>query len=395
MDMQRIVIKNFGPISDAEIEIRKAVVLIGENAVGKSTIIKLLSTFLWIEKALFRGTEKKWFEKENRLKTFFLPYHRIEKFLNSNTVIEYSGKAFIIKYSNNKILIDSAIDDNYKLSQIMYVPAERNFLSYLRSTKDFKSEGGLQDFVSEYFNATNALKGALSLPICGFEIEYSKRHEMLYVKNKDHKIKITEAASGLQSSVPLYLVSDYLAKIVQNNGNNDTMTSGDIRKFQKEINEILNDNKLSDKQKHITISALSSKFNKSAFINIVEEPEQNLFPNSQMNMIKSLVSICNQNEDNKLIISTHSPYVLAVINNLILAKRVGEKYPDKVASKVDKRLWLNFDNVFAGFVQDGRVEEIIDGEFNMIQMEQIDSVSRIINKEFDFLYQYETINEKD
>ena len=320
-----------------------------------------------------------------------MSYHRIESFLKPESVIEYYGKACTIKYIDNKISIENKTSNDYQLPQIMYVPAERNFLTYLRTTKDFKSEGALQDFESEYFNAANNLKGALSLPINDFEIEYNKRHEMLYVKNKNHKIKITEAASGLQSSVPLYLVSDYLSKLVQNNGNNDAMSSGDIRKFQKEINEILNDKNLSEQQKYIAISTLSSKFNKKAFINIVEEPEQNLFPVSQMQIMKSLVSICNQNEDNKLILSTHSPYVLATINNLILAKRVGEKYPDKVNARVDKHLWLNFDDVFAGIVRNGEIEKIIDDEFDMIQIEQIDSVSQVINEEFDFLYQYETI----
>jgi hypothetical protein len=339
-----------------------------------------------MEKSLFRGSEKKWFEKENRLKNFFLPYHRIENFLKHDSVIEYYGQAYTIKYGNDKISIENRTDNDYQLPQIMYVPAERNFLTYLRTTNDFKSEGALQDFEREHFNAANNLKGALSLPIGDFEIEYNKRHEMLYVKDKNHKIKITEAASGLQSSVPLYLVSDYLSKLVQNNGIDDVMTSGDIRKFQKEINEILNDGNLSEKQKHIAISTLSSRFNKKTFVNIVEEPEQNLFPESQMQMIKSLASICNQNEDNKLIISTHSPYVLATINNLMLAKKAGEKHPDKVGSKINERLWLNHSNVFAGVVKGGTVEEIIDREFDMILMEQIDSVSRMINEEFDFLY---------
>lgn len=391
--MQRIVIKKFGPISDAEIPIKKTVVLIGENAIGKSTIIKLIATFLWIEKALFRGTDKKWFEKENRLKASLLPYHRIENFLKEDSVIEYFGKAYTIKYAKNKISIDSQPNNNYQLPQIMYVPAERNFLTYLRTTKDLKSEGALQDFEREHFNAANNLKGTLPLPIGNFEIEYNKRHEMLYVKNKNNKIKITEAASGLQSSVPLFLVSDYLSKLVQNNDNNEAMTSGDIRAFEKEINKILNDKNLSEKQKQITISkisALSKKFNKKAFVNIVEEPEQNLFPVSQMQMIKSLVSICNQNEDSKLIISTHSPYILASINNLILAEKAGQKHHDKVISKMPKDLWLNYDNVCAGLVEKGKVTEIIDKEFDLIQQEQLDSVSKIINEEFDYLYNYET-----
>ena len=152
---------------------------------------------------------------------------------------------------------------------------------------------------------------------------------------------------------------------------------------------IFSNESFTKEQRRAALSTLSLQFNKKAFINIVEEPEQNLFPISQMQMIKCLVSFCNQNADNKLIISTHSPYVLATINNLILASKVGVVFPDKICSKVDKQFWLNYDDVFAGIVREGTVEQIIDTEFEMIQMEQIDSVSREINEEFDFLYQYE------
>ncbi|GHV65583.1 hypothetical protein FACS1894199_06650 [Bacteroidia bacterium] len=388
---QRILIKNFGPISNAEIEIKKTVVLIGENAIGKSTIIKLISTFLWIEKALFRGTSKKWFERENRLKNFFLPYHRIENFLHSNTDIEYYGHAYTIRYKNNEISIENQTDNKYQLPQIMYVPAERNFVSYVRNAKkDLKLSGSLLDFTTEYYNAAESLKDSLMLPIGDFEIEYNKRHEMLYIKNKTHKIKMTEAASGFQSSVPLCLVSDYLSKLVQNNKTNDEMTSGDIKNFQKGIGEIWNDKNLSEKQKHIAISELSCKFNKTAFINIVEEPEQNLFPVSQMQLTKSLVSLSNQNEYNKLLISTHSPYILATINNLMLANKAGKDHSEKVVLKVRKKLWLNPDDIFAGIVQNGTIKELIDKDLDMIQVEQLDAVSREINEEFDYLYQYET-----
>jgi ribosome maturation factor RimP len=73
---------------------------------------------------------------------------------------------------------------------------------------------------------------------------------------------------------------------------------------------------------------------------------------------------------------------------------VGKKYPDKVELKVDKHLWLNHDDVFAGIVKGGTVEEMIDKEFDMIQVEQLDSVSQAINEEFDYLYKYETTKTK-
>ncbi len=43
--MQKIIIKNFGAIKEAEIEIKQVLVLIGEQASGKSTIAKLIYFF--------------------------------------------------------------------------------------------------------------------------------------------------------------------------------------------------------------------------------------------------------------------------------------------------------------------------------------------------------------
>ena len=40
--LQRLEIKNFGPVKSASIEIRPALILIGQQASGKSTIAKLI-----------------------------------------------------------------------------------------------------------------------------------------------------------------------------------------------------------------------------------------------------------------------------------------------------------------------------------------------------------------
>ena len=44
--MQRIEIQNFGPIKEASIEIPKFLLLIGEQASGKSTVAKLIYFFV-------------------------------------------------------------------------------------------------------------------------------------------------------------------------------------------------------------------------------------------------------------------------------------------------------------------------------------------------------------
>ena len=79
---------------------------------------------------------------------------------------------------------------------------------------------------------------------------------------------------------------------------------------------------MNDELKRIAISVLSKKFNKTSFVNIVEEPEQNLFPTSQRDMLYSLLKINNEIADNKLIITTHSPYLVNYISVAVEAGKL-------------------------------------------------------------------------
>lgn len=358
--MSKIRIENFGPIANAEIEIRKTVVLIGEQGSGKSTIIKLISTFMWLEKDLYRSSQTK---EKSSFETYFqndvknlLSYHRIEDYFNENTKIEYHGIKYRLSFSDSKLDIDD-ISDKFIYPQIIYIPAERNFISYVNNFRASEFiPWGLKDFIDDFRLATMNLKQPLKLPLNDSEIVKGD-FDILYLKESGkYSIKLSDASSGFQAVVPILLVSEYLQK------------------------KMTNDNSIEK----------NASLRKASFVNIVEEPEQNLFPVSQMQLVKSLAAICNQNENNKLLISTHSPYVLATINNLMLAHKVGQSNPEKVAAKVSENLWLNSDDVFAGVVQDGTIDEMIDKDLDMIEVERLDAVSQTINEEFDYLYQYET-----
>lgn len=52
MEKERLIIKNFGPIVEADIEIKPFMVFIGESGSGKSVILKLLSLLRWIAKKI-------------------------------------------------------------------------------------------------------------------------------------------------------------------------------------------------------------------------------------------------------------------------------------------------------------------------------------------------------
>lgn len=73
------------------------------------------------------------------------------------------------------------------------------------------------------------------------------------------------------------------------------------------------------------MSVLSSRFNKQAFINIVEEPEQNLFPSSQWEMLKSLLEFQNEGAHNRLVLTTHSPYIVNYLSLAIQGRHLQQR----------------------------------------------------------------------
>jgi predicted ATPase len=333
--MSKIKIKYFGPINegyignDGFIDIKKITAFIGNQGSGKSAVAKIISTFSWIEKALVRGDfDKKWIERKNRLKSQFLSYHRMENYIkNQNTYIEYQGDAYAIIYRENVLNIRK-VQDSYPLPQIMYVPAERNFISYVKKPKELKlSSESLKEFLSEFDNAKESLKFPTRLPVNNTDVEYDKLNDIINLRTEKYKLKLTEASSGFQSLVPLFLVSNHLANSVkkQSETNNETMSSEELKRFKDRVQDVLQNDDLTNEQRRAALSVFSSQFNKTAFVNIVEEPEQNLFPSSQWQLLQSLLCFNNMNADNKLILTTHSPYIINFLSIVIQGTEVKEK----------------------------------------------------------------------
>jgi len=329
MTMSRIKIKNFGPIKDGLsenngwLDIKKVTVFIGNQGSGKSSIAKLISTFSWIEKVLTRGD---FIEKEftaSKFRKTYCGYHRIENyFLENQTEILYEGDSYSMYYKNEAFSISKKNEDDYALPQIMYIPAERNFISMVNKPNLIRQlPATLLTFLSEYDNAKREMKGALDLPVNNAVLDYDKLNDIVNIKGKDYKVRLVEASSGFQSLVPLYLVSWYLAESVKKQADNpNKMSSDDLKRFETGVKTIWNNVNMSDEQRRVALSALSAKFNKSSFYNIVEEPEQNLYPTSQQKVLYSLLRFNNMLLPNKLVITTHSPYM---INYLSIAIQSG------------------------------------------------------------------------
>ena len=249
----------------------------------------------------------------------FLSYHRLESYLKENSYIEYIGDVFAITYANGQLFFEKR-GQTYSLPQIMYVPSERNFISYMKSIKELKvASPALNDFLATYTYAKEKIT-EIPLPINNSYLLYDKNRDILYVKGEEYKVQLSESSSGFQSLVPLYLVSDYLVNSVRTK--TEPMSIEERKLFEKQIKEIYANLHFTDEQRRSAANALSGKFNKTSFVNIVEEPEQNLFPTSQRDMLYSLLKINNEIAANKLIITTHSPYLVNYVSVVVEAGKL-------------------------------------------------------------------------
>ncbi|MDM1367572.1 AAA family ATPase [Myroides marinus] len=345
--MQRkIKVKNFGPIragnkaNDGWIDIHKVTVFIGDQGSGKSTVAKLISVFTWLEKALIRG-DKMLPLKENTVLDL-LAYHRLQNYIEQSSELEYRGRYYHLKLvvNDDKYNIEAVVvsNDNIVLPKVMYVPAERNVLSSIENITQVSNlvAGSLQTYLIEYRYAQLENKDQqVSLPINKANYLYDSSSSNSYVILNDKRLKVTEASSGFHSVVPLYLVTDYLAKFIKQ----------DIDK----LISLLSASQQIRRKEHISaslgeltsvfpivfsaldeeaINSIESRYICRSFINIVEEPEQNLFPKSQRLVLNKLVAYNNENEHNQLVLTTHSPYLINYLTLAIEAGKLVDKAKD-------------------------------------------------------------------
>lgn len=345
--MSKIRVKHFGPIKEGcpnnkWIDIKKTTIFIGNQGSGKSTVAKLISTLTWIEKALTRGDfNENDLIKYNRLKKYFA-YQNLNDYFKDNTVIEYVGKAYSISYDKGTVWVENLNSKNYAFPKIMYVPSERNFTSSVRNVRTLKGlPSTLYTFSDEFVDALEDLQGQISLPINNVKLEYQKLNKISWIVGDNYKIRLSDSSSGFQSLVPLFVVSEYLAKSLgkEDKGNIKNISIDEERRIRKEIERILSNPNISSDIKLSSLEFLSSKFVYSSFVNIVEEPEQNLFPSSQNSILNTLFECNNMKEENYLVMTTHSPYIInyvsiAIQAGLILDKVKSEELKEKLNSVV-------------------------------------------------------------
>ena len=336
MEKAKLIVKNFGPLKDIEIEVREMVTFIGAQASGKSTLAKLLSIF---EDENFRNDDKITFEDELKKYTIF-------SYLKADSRIEYSKGYFHFHYNLPNLSVVNEDKTFWKSETIKstYIPTERAFLHLIAENtlglinNNVQIPKHLLNSGQDYEKAIQTIK-ELPLNIIDKNIRYKREGKTSYIyHNETEKVDLLESASGLQSIIPILLLVEYA-------------------------------------------NTLKDKYN---FNFVVEEPELNLYPKAQHELIKYLVKNCLLERRN-LILTTHSPFILASINNLLLAYDKGQSNPKEVNKIIKKESWLDPKNFIAYELKNGKAKKIMDDKLGQIKENMIDGVSDAFSDEFDKL----------
>ena len=125
---------------------------------------------------------------------------------------------------------------------------------------------------------------------------------------------------------------------------------------------------------------------------IIEEPESHLFPKSQK-YITELIALVN-NCGHSIVLTTHSPYVLGTLNNLLYAKTISPQARKEANKIIRESLWLDYNAFDSWFVKNGTIENCMDADIHMIQNEKIDEISKVINEDFERLLEMKKNNRK-
>ncbi len=410
--MNEIIIQNIGPIKDVQINLKKVNIVMGPQSSGKSTIAKLTSFCQWVEKRYILDGEFNYDFKDQ-----FISFHRIsEAYFNKDSFFKYESD--FITISHNGIDFDLVIEKkdnvNYKKSKNIYIPAERNFVSVIPNLGKYnETNDNIMSFLYDWYDAKKTYgnkKNALSILNLGVKYYYNKESDLDVLKLNDSKkeLLLKNASSGLQSVIPLVMLIDYLTgdfysenKSTSINENeelvkvfiknfNYIMDNANRRKdFQKSLNSKIEKFNLNNSEAEKMLALLANRKEYFSTSLIIEEPEQNLFPSTQRDLIYYLFDkIVNSDRPHSLFITTHSPFILYAINNCLMGSEVSSKMPkDEQVELLSYKAWLDPSLVAVWQIEDGKLNSVIDERTGTVTRHYFNEVLKGIMDEY-----YEMLN---
>jgi len=416
--METLKVKNFLLVKDAFFEVKKINLIIGNQASGKSIISKLLfyfkefvsSTFLQsIERDETRTSVQKeglaqfveYFPKYTWSSQEFEIIYTIDDFVVSvRNIRRPSGRMSLkMNYSDTMHMMHGKCRKAYKTflkdesRRKKGVYMGHQFWDFSRkvvyANEAYSTKFGNPTFIpasrSFFANLQNSVFSFLASNIdidpfmkkFGSSYENSKRlyNDTFYINDESHKAVRKE-------------VTDLVEKILV--GQYEHKDEKDwIRYKDSRINLT---NASSGQQEALPMLVILSSFpffqpagGRPLFF--IEEPEAHLFPTSQKYIAKLLVLL--HSLDNTFVLTTHSPYILTALNNMILTSEIrSSKTAKNLPKKFKPEFDLMFEDVSAYTIESGKLKTIMDADNRLIGSSVIDKVSDVFEREFDELLAY-------
>lgn len=406
-----LMISNFGPIKEANIGVKEFLILTGTQASGKSTVAKLIYFFTTFREMLILNQLSNYQQHPYTLKQQVSVYMHKKLFLlfgeyclTTETKIKYiydngeyislSGfydDHFKVVFSPriNEYLIAHAseyvdalhpdknlqekwnveLDGIFDTYAAVYIPAGRSITSslgkyfyYWYATMSDEQKDMLDYSIREYIEEVMRIDPFLDKGIKGLYNKY--RDKLSDLRKKSVNILMNDAHKLIKGK---YYFRHGIEKLELDSGEEIDMQQASSG--QQEAVGIVN----------ILMYHLLTQ-RKVLFI--IEEPEAHLFPDGQT-LITRLIAIAH-NAGNNVVLTTHSPYILGELNNLIFAEKISK---DVARNDLDEIVtdfeYLKYDECGAFFIKEGLVESCLDPELPGIKNEVIDDAAIVINEQFE------------
>ena len=395
---QHLIIKNLGPIKNCEIDLTKMIVLDGPQAAGKSTVAKAIFFFRTVKNDIVDSIINPHFDSavesdiklrlrnkfnhlfgdninENTLVSFEYGNgvsleinHNFPKQINQK-ILDWTGKFFDVKLtSGEKSLLYREANELFNDDrEIVYIPAGRSMLSILSESLShifFNFDDEQKDMIdyctTDYINRVTKIKPVFKSP-----------EEIIFADN-DSKF----------NPEFLSLIREKMWRILQ--GKYKYLNGEEfLQLFGKDSKKIKIKFASSGQQEVLWILNLIYYYilKQKPTCFIIEEPEAHLYPNSQKEIAEYIALALS--EKNDCVITTHSPYILGTLSNLLDARRMADEGYNITRLLERENLTatqlLKQSDFSAYFVSDGTVDNAVDEENGLIKNELIDGASDKIN----------------
>ena len=381
---ESIIIKNFGPLKEVEIDdIKPLTVFIGKSAGGKSIIMKVIVLMRYIYKMVnIRSYLKnaKITRSPFKLRFNSLLHDGLKGMITAQTEIYYTveinGNKYTLKYTNRGLQSDINIPDKDLIFfKEAYVSGMRSLIPIWASKAVSVKGENLGFFFHETFNdfndATDVIKEQkLEYLNLKMKVRKSGNRPKLFtiesLQNDAVPIELRYASSGIQTSAPLVAIVHYFAQEF----------SFKVA-FQRSVLNYLYKQDLLTK---FTLGINRNKLGKYVHIHI-EEVELSLAPEDQRAFMSNLVEeVFHKNKKDRklgLMVSTHSPYIVNHLNVLLRAgyfEKARENYP-----------FLEKDDIAVYRVNEGKIISLMatdndTGEYVINALDMSDTMERIFEE---------------